>query len=570
MENNNSAVKKTGINLLRLIVLVCCIVSFRNTAFGLKEYIFKENVWIAYAVSLVFQGIVAVISLQYRKIMRSYKRRCYDPPKNTNEKVKNIRIKWINLVSFIAFTAFFMSIFFDYVYVVNSTYKITKADDQKADIAEPFADIRSEIFEWLTPAMLSFHEDVESSVEAVFKNTGEVGSGYVKEWDEYWREERAKYDTAALEPLMNYAVPDVAGAYGDHRNGNNERAIMTAAQINDFKNAYGKYDVNKYVIKAIDSATLMEPRSLGAASIKRITDCMEEIKEHIFGLVQLEKQVEGYKDNTLYAGNEDIFALLKAQEEAKAEEIGNVNSWEYQLAKGTAVLYEELSQLRINQCKEAIADINEYLLYIESITEDARYNASLILAELSEFKETDTKETDAITAKIGQAVFAQTDSDDPELKEKIANFQNLRSAVSHYVPLKNIDYIIRSFQLEENDFDEKSAKKQIDNLVQWLSSLAQSSASDGTVIDKEKVSSSIHKLITLEDVYLNEKNPLIEALNHLMTDRNTRYYKAVGEERAYSPSHSTVLLAVIALAFAALVDLTSLFLGNVVQKWEEE
>ena len=61
--------KKTGISLLRMSILILCAISFRNTALGLKQYIFSDAPIIAYLLSLVFQGVIAVVALQGKKLV---------------------------------------------------------------------------------------------------------------------------------------------------------------------------------------------------------------------------------------------------------------------------------------------------------------------------------------------------------------------------------------------------------------------------------------------------------------------------------------------------------------------
>ena len=256
-------------------------------------------------------------------------------------------------------------------------------------------------------------------------------------------------------------------------------------------------------------------------------------------------------------------------------------------------MLNELSQKRISACKAGIAVIDSYKRMLLGIKEDAKYNLALLVKEISSSETIDAKKIDEITAKISQTVFtAETEDSKAETA-----YKKMKETVSNFIPLKNTYILLRSIELSTADTIAEETKSQQnkdadDNTDIHTDNEKTSASEDGekqknditlykmqikkdvdllienlmalSAVNKDKssvISENISSLLELENAYLNEKNEMVKAVSYFFKPKIDN--KKVDDGR-------TRWLAVFAFLFAFLVDLLSLILGTIVQKWEAQ
>lgn len=577
---NDKRYKKTGISIMRISVLILCIISLRNTAFGLEQYIFADAPWMAVFLSIVFQGIIAVMALQWKRII----------PKNGGNNKNHRLYSWAVLSVLVISLGF--SIIFDFVYIVNSTYQITEKSNIESGISQAFLNVKKEISGQLD-------KKYDEGLKMVYDKIGNMGNElngvgterFVTKWPEYWAVQKEKY-----RPIVSgYSLYELAMAKSLN-DANSREATLTYAEIMKEKESYANNVVYAKLTEVIDQVTLLEPAFITESEICSLIDAMTTAENYIKGLLESESMPSQIieKVETEQIISEEIFsqsaerlnAKLEnwkqesrdAQENSLTQKKENAD-WQWRITVNQQELLNELSQKRIAVCKEGISVLNGYKRMLLGIQEDAKYNLALLVREISSSEQIDAKKIDEITAKISQTVFA-IDSD-AQAKEC---FKHLKEAVSDFIPVKNSYILLNSINIstEENldtsvDFDttEKEERTETDNkeivvgkegvrrykesIKSDLDSLIENLMTVSAEDDAFKT--AIADLFEIERVFLTEKNELVKAFDYFRTP------KVRGEKIHNSRGKG---MAIFCAIFALMVDILSIIIGVLVQKMDDK
>lgn len=812
--------KGVGSKLFRIGVLVFCSISFLNTASGLKSYVFGDNSAYAYLLSLVFQAVIAVVSLKNREIKECYQRwkeenpeesKPYEPhkyqynengemtkPNNMEEKKKFPRIRnfadrlrkcavWFLETRFVRFVrrwvgapfswcmkrvsfmtlplivALSFSIYFDYIYIVNSTYKVMEDNEILAGVTSEFTRIKDELPSEIVDKYAEYYNAVYDRITALEPYVQDIGSSDEPgNWEKYWEREggeTGKYklsDKAYIGDETELAKKILSlKKYNAIKESKIEEDIIESknalieagieeGEVPEYKKAFGQDAINEYMLQIYNAVVYYDPDQLNEKEISNIRGLIDNVEKHLRLIIKLERyykeeadKLDGYelnadipaKDGTVVKVDENYIKSIEeyAKKEYKDTSVfenneipygkRRIDSWfvwkqglmrddrnewlDENIPQEEVSLFTELSDIRVQRCIEALADIELYKIRLESLETDARYNLRLLTNKIDAPEILNMDEINTITSYISQALFSTENSGqnnslasdeeetegaerveaqesetagavppaettEEQLTEETTNdagqvnstndvaqnkpetkfeiYKELRTLLTYYVPLKNINYLLTNIEFsskeaadkkkaedeeknrkkkkekdkeeepqnqtdgakntaednadnniseteketgktEEKRFDRDLSKSSIDALIQYLANLPDdldqgfdqadikvkdkqpngnaTAGQSETEGDQDEITVAIADLVKLEDRYLNEKNPMVKALDYLFKKEYETGTGDIGIEQ-------NKVLAYFAVFFAAAVDLLSLMLGFVLFIWGKE
>lgn len=499
---NDAGSRKTGAAILRFSILILCIISFFNTANGLKEYVFANNPEIAYSLSFVFQGIIAVMAFKRKEIEKKIKK----ITKEENIEIKKIgRIKKliINTLPIIVLViALLMSMLYDYIFIVNSTYSITDNDDTMNYVVAEFTKVRKNLIEYVEPIYKQCNDTVYEKIQDLntkLMTKSNVGA-YKEDWDSYWENKASERPINAMEDVNQIAKSRRSLSETPTPT---EIAIMEGNTKEKLENI-GKYTANTYINSIINSAVILKPNSIQAENIDEICKMMDNTKTKLQDIANAEdyylniynqmSQDNGANNGTTpepatestpeptdkpeeKVKGETIYSMLAIQEMEKykkqkfdgneSDESKEEFNWKHGLTEERSKIYAEISLANSLNCKKAAIEIDELKNYYTGIKSDANYNLARLLAKLTGSEIINQSEVDDMISVIGSGLFSNDGStaaprtQDDDLEE-LKELKELKNTLELYIPLKNSMVVMRNSNWID-EFDAGNDKDSNDN-----------------------------------------------------------------------------------------------------------
>ena len=610
---NDAGSRKTGAAILRFSILILCIISFFNTANGLKEYVFANNPEIAYSLSFVFQGIIAVMAFKRKEVEEKIKR--ITDIKEVEEKIKRIEKiadekmqEWIRIIEEIAnekiankkiikailnfmrkwglrilkclsvklqikifrikksifnhlpiialVIALSMSMLYDYIFIVNSTYSITDNDDTMNYVVAEFTKVRKNLIGYVEPIYKQCNDTVYEKIQDLntkLMTKSNVGA-YKEDWDSYWENKESERPINAMEDVNQIAKSRRSLSETPTPT---EIAIMENNTKGKLENI-GEYTANTYINSIINSAVILKPNSIQAENIDEICKMMDNTKTKLQDIANAEDYYlniynQMSQDNDANNGTtpepatestpeptpeptpkptpeptdkpeekvkgETIYSMLAIQEMEKYKKQkfdGNKSdksyeskeefNWKHGLTEERSKIYAEISLANSLNCKNAAIEIDELKNYYTGIKSDANYNLARLLAKLTGSEIINQSEVDDMISVIGSGLFSNDRStatpviqdDDDDLKE----LKELKNTLELYIPLKNSMVVMRNSNWID-EFDAGNDKDSNDN-EESENTTSNNSEDNGDLSennnDKEKSNKKFNKSKAKEDI----------------------------------------------------------------------